>query len=154
MPIFSGLAPEHMRIWGDNSGTTVRVDTLFGNFPVRLKAQENLREGNSEREWEELRKVVAGLLMVGGEKVALTVRDVNGSGDGAVKIMVRPKAERSGRRAWEVDVLRQLFGVGEIGGFEDWEWVRARRGRVGIEGWISKAGCASKRYQFLCEHLL
>lgn len=154
-PIYSGLAPEHMRVWGDyKSGTTVKVDTLFGNFPVRLKARENLRETNSEREWEELRRVLAGLLMsVHGKGVGLTVRDVNASGESAVKMMVKPKPEGEyGRnKSWEVDVLRQIFGIGEIGSFSDWEWVRARRGPVSIEGWISKVGCASKRYQFLCK---
>lgn len=52
----------------------------------------------------------------------------------------------------EIRLLHQFYSFREIGPSSTWERVRARRGPVSINGWISTVGSPSRRYQFICKH--
>ena len=104
---------------------------------------------DEEREWEGLKRMLAGLLVAdtrGGNIVGVTVWDAAGR-----KVVVKPRVGRGyGGKEAEICLLSQFYSVKEIGAISDWEWVKAKKGQVGIEGWISTQGAPSKRYQFIC----
>lgn len=133
-PVFTGLAPEHLRL--PATGTVVRIEGLWGDMPVRLKARQH---EDVEREWEDVNRVLVQLLLTPqGKGVAVIARDENGG-----RRLVVKDAHRG---AWETGVLRQVYGR-EVG--EGWERVKAQQGGVWIEGWICTKGSGTKGFQFL-----
>lgn len=133
-PVFTGLAPEHLRL--PATGTVVRIEGLWGDMPVRLKARQH---DDVEREWEDvIRALVQLLLTPQGKGVAVVARDENGNRRMVVKdARVGP---------WEMGVLRQVYGRDVA---EGWERVRAQQGDVGIDGWICTKGSGTRGFQFL-----
>ncbi|TGZ85281.1 hypothetical protein EX30DRAFT_361150 [Ascodesmis nigricans] len=130
--VFQGPAPEHLAL--PEKGTTVRVDGLWANMPVRLKALENL---DKEKEWEGIVRCIVELLMSGrGEGVAVVVRDENS---------VRRLIVKGGEGSWDLRVLK-MAGIAEGNG---WEPVKAKQNGVRIEGWISTKGAVGRGCQFL-----
>lgn len=155
-PVFAGYAPEHLRITGENaSGTVARVEGLFGNFPVRLKVRAELKESELEKEWSEIVRVLSALLVTSkGCGVSLTLRDATVSGPKSIRLQVRQNAsvtKPTKHHSWEVSVLRQVFGERDIGQMNDWQWVKAKKGGILIEGWVCKEPSARKAYQFICK---
>lgn len=133
-PVFTGLAPEHLRLTA--TGTVVRIEGLWGDMPVRLKARQ---QEDVEREWEDVSRVLVQLLLTPqGKGVAVIARDENGN---------RRLVVKDARRGpWEMGVLRQVYGK-EVG--DGWERVKAQQGDVGIEGWICTKGSGTRGFQFL-----
>jgi DNA mismatch repair protein MLH3 len=120
----------------------VRVEGLWGDMPVRLKAREGM---DMEREWGKILKIIAGLLMSGrGKDVGVVVRDENGARRLTIKAPNRERGE-----PWDLAVLRQGFGSDVVGDMGTWESVKARQSGVRIEGWICSVGSGSKSVQFL-----
>ncbi|KAF8544187.1 hypothetical protein BDD12DRAFT_772791 [Trichophaea hybrida] len=139
--VFEGVAPDYASLV--EAGTTVRVEGLWGNMPVRLKVREDM---DMVREWREILKIIAGLLMSGrGKDVGAVVRDENGARRLTIKAQ---NGER--REPWDLTVLRQGFGSDVVGDIGTWESVKARQNGVRIEGWICSKGSGSKSVQFLC----
>lgn len=135
VPVFTGFAPEHLRL--PATGTVVRVEGLWGDMPVRLKARQ---QDDIEREWEDINRTLVQLLLTPqGKGVAMIARDENGNR----KLVVKD----GNRGPWEMGVLRQVYGreVAEGG----WEKVKAQQGGVGIEGWICTRGSGTRGLQFL-----
>lgn len=133
-PVFTGLAPEHLRLTA--TGTVVRIEGLWGDMPVRLKARQ---QEDVEREWEDVSRVLVQLLLTPqGKGVAVIARDENGNR----RLVV--KDARLG--PWEMGVLRQVYGK-EVG--DGWERVKAQQGGVRIEGWICTKGSGTRGFQFL-----
>src|SRR5690606_11794978 len=132
--VFQGQAPEHLAL--QEHGTTVRVDGLWANLPVRLKARDNM---DKEKEWDDIVRRVVELLMSGrAENVAVIVRDEN-----AVR---RLAVKAGGNGPWDLRVLK----MAGIAGSEGWEPVKAKQRSTSIEGWISTKGSVGRRCQFLC----
>ncbi|KAF8245550.1 hypothetical protein K440DRAFT_662730 [Wilcoxina mikolae CBS 423.85] len=139
--VFEGVAPDYASLV--EAGTTVRVEGLWGDMPVRLKVREDM---DIEREWGEILKIIAGLLMSGrGKDVGIVVRDENGARRLTIKAQNRER-----REPWDLAVLRQGFGSDVVGDMEAWESVKARQNGVRIEGWVCSKGSGSKSVQFLC----
>ncbi|KAF8418595.1 hypothetical protein EV426DRAFT_720563 [Tirmania nivea] len=162
IPVSSGYyAPDHLRL--PHSGTTVRLEALFGNLPVRFKAQQ--ASFDEEREWEELKRVVLALLLAtdgGMPNVGITLRDFAGNKKAVIKPRINVPGgtieegeegeqgtEDGGRFEAELRLLQQVYTPKEIGSTSSWERIRARRGNVTMEGWISTTGSPSRRYQFI-----
>jgi DNA mismatch repair protein MLH3 len=138
--VFCGAAPEYGAL--EEPGTTVRVEGLWGDMPVRLKAREGM---DMEREWAEVLKTIAALLMSGrGKRVGVVVRDELGSRRLTVKREIGLQ-----RESWDHNVLRQVFGSEVMADVGQWESVKARQNGVRIEGWISSRGHGSKAVQFI-----
>ncbi|CCX04750.1 Similar to DNA mismatch repair protein MLH3; acc. no. Q12083 [Pyronema omphalodes CBS 100304] len=138
--IFEGIAPDYAAL--PNSGTVVRVERLWGDMPVRIKAREGL---DFEREWADILKAIIGLFLSGrGNGVSIIVRDQ----DGARQLSINPANRRRGE-PWDLMVLRQSLGSEVIGTIQDWENVKARQNGIRIEGWISSKGSASKNIQYI-----
>jgi len=138
--VFEGMAPEYSTL--KEHGTTVRVEGLWGDMPVRLKA----REGKDvEREWDDVLKVICALLVSGrGKGVGVVARNERGARRLTV---MRGGGARVG--PWDLAVLRQVFGGEVVGPLGMWENVKARQDGVRIEGWICSRGYGSKVVQFL-----
>ncbi|RPB28630.1 hypothetical protein L211DRAFT_833602 [Terfezia boudieri ATCC MYA-4762] len=154
-------APDHLRL--THSGTTIRLEALFGNLPVRIKAQQASLD--EEREWEELKRILVALLLArhgGMPNLGITLRDFAGN----KKVVIKPRmnvldgsneeeegedqgAEGGGGSGAELRLLQQVYTPKEIGSTSSWERIRARRGNVTMEGWISTTGSPSRRYQFI-----
>ncbi|KAF8431032.1 hypothetical protein BGX38DRAFT_1229996 [Terfezia claveryi] len=154
-------APDHLRL--PHSGTTIRLEALFGNLPVRIKAQQASLD--EEREWEELKRILVALLLArhgGMPNLGITLRDVAGN----KKVIIKPRmnvldgsneeeegddqgAEGGRGSGTEIRLLQQVYTPKEIGSTSSWERIRARRGNVTMEGWISTTGSPSRRYQFI-----
>ncbi|KAA8910702.1 hypothetical protein FN846DRAFT_1004513 [Sphaerosporella brunnea] len=138
--VFCGDAPEYAAL--EEPGTTVRVEGLWGDMPVRLKARERT---DIDREWAEVLKTVSALLMSGrGKGVGVVVRDELGT-----RRMIVNRETGPCREPWDHVVLRQAFGNDVIGDIGTWETVKARQNGVRIEGWISSKGNGSKVVQFI-----
>lgn len=136
---FVGHAPEHLCL--PSHGTVARVEGLWGNMPVRLKARET---GDYEREWEDIKRAVVELLLTPlGKGVGVVLRDENGKRRLAMKGTLLEDVP------WDMRVLRQVYGR-EVGG-DGWERVKAKQNGVKVEGWICSTGAGSKTWQFLCE---
>lgn len=134
-PVFTGLAPEHLRL--PATGTVVRIEGLWGDMPVRLKARQ---QEDVEREWEDVNRVITQLLLTPqGKKVAVIARDENGNRRLVVK--------DGNQNPWEIGVLRQVYGREVVG--SGWEKIKAQQGGVKIEGWICTKGSGSRGFQFL-----
>ena len=105
-------------------GTVVRVEGLWGDVPVRIRAREKV---DVERVWREGLGGVVALLVAGkAGGVGLVARDAAG----AKKMVLRPGGG-------DLDVLRAAFGPTLIGGKEEWESVEARQSGVKVDGWVS-----------------
>ncbi|KAL7276305.1 DNA mismatch repair protein [Rhizina undulata] len=133
---YIGPAPEHQRL--SAHGTIVRIEGLWGDMPVRLKARQ---VEDTEREWEDVKRVVVQLLLTPqGKGVSVVVRDENG---------VRKLSVRGGRSPglWETGVLEQAYGK-EMDK-SAWEIVQAKQGGVKIEGLMSTQGTGSREHQYL-----
>lgn len=126
---------------------------------------------DEEREWEELKRMLVALLLTregGMPDVGIVLRDFAGN----TKAVVRPRidilgggveegfgnAQReegsddltlTGFAEAEIRLLQQVYTPKEIGSQSSWERVRARRGNVAMEGWISMTGAPCRRYQFI-----
>lgn len=133
-PVFTGLAPEHLRL--PATGTVVRIEGLWGDMPVRLKARQH---EDVEREWEDVTRALVQLLLTPqGKGVAVIARDENGNRRMVVK--------DTHLGPWEMGVLRQVYGRDVA---EGWERVRAQQGGVRIDGWICTKGSGTRGFQFL-----
>lgn len=133
-PVFAGPAPEHLRL--PATGTVVRIEGLWGDMPVRLKARQH---EDVEREWEDVIRALVQLLLTPQAKgVAVIARDENGNRRLVVK--------DTHLGPWEMGVLRQVYGRDMA---EGWERVRAQQGGVRIDGWICTKGSGTRGFQFL-----
>ena len=72
-------------------GTTVVVQDLFGNMPVRVKRRQMLRDSarEIEKRWRELRLLVFALVLPWPSLIDIRLRDVN---DGAYAYFVSGKS--------------------------------------------------------------
>lgn len=123
-----------------DQGTTIKVDGLWADLPVRRRAWE---AGDRDKEMEATIKTVVELLMSGrAVGVGVVMRDEKGER----RLAVKPNG--SGDK-WDLRVLR-MAGIADE---EGWEPVKAKQRGVGIEGWICRKGSVGKVCQFLCEFL-
>lgn len=155
--VFEGPAPEHAVL--PEPGTTVRVDGLWGDMPVRLKARQGL---DVERQWDELTRTVVALLVSGrAHGVGIVVHDESGARRLTVRGRPaspppppRPRQQQEQQQQrdgpWDLAVLRQALGVDVVGLLADWVDVRAQLNNIQIEGWMSSKGSGSTGVQFLC----
>lgn len=158
-PLSIGLALEHQRL--QQAGTSVRVEGLFGDMPVRMKFNQSKLD--EDKEWEEHKRVITSLLLIWvasneAQAISVIVRD-----GGARKFIVKPRGtdsaeDRNGMydhisKGRELQILHQVYSVQEIGPTSDWERVRARKGLISLDGWISTVGAPTKKYQFICKRI-
>lgn len=160
-PTFSGPAPDHLRIVGDRtSGTIVRLEGLFGDFPVRMKARADMEDFEREREWSGITKSLAALMVtLNAHGINLSLKDAAASGIKAHRLAIKQYTNLDPdhqRDPWELRVLRQFYTSRDnpIGSDDEWERVKARKGGISIEGWICKEPSPTKQYQFICKNPL
>ncbi|RPB14618.1 hypothetical protein P167DRAFT_604057 [Morchella conica CCBAS932] len=143
-PLTTGPSPPHLRL--PHHGTTVRIDALHADLPVRFHAR--LAATNPDSEWSTITNRAAHLLLSpAATGVSFVARDENGKR----RISVRGgggSGGGGGATHWRMAVLRQIYGRDTIG--PDWERVRAVQGATKIRGHISASkGAGSRELQFV-----
>ncbi|KAK2753907.1 DNA mismatch repair protein [Arachnomyces sp. PD_36] len=151
-------APSQHRLESRTHGTRVTVHDLFGNMPVRVKhrALTFSSTDDLDREWENLKVMLASLLLAVGKAVKLVVS----SSDKSRKITLRcpPELARKGDdRAKSQSVLdlervqKILTQAGYItpSGPESWVTVSARTPALSIAAAISTEPSPTKQVQFI-----
>ncbi|KAJ5149421.1 hypothetical protein N7448_000999 [Penicillium atrosanguineum] len=71
-------APAHQRLQTGEHGTSVTVNDLFGNMPVRVKSRALAfqRPDELEKEWENLRNLLVSLMLANSQFSKLVITDV------------------------------------------------------------------------------
>lgn len=150
-------APAHHHLSNREHGTRVTVQELFGNMPVRTKQRAILYGAReNDKQWDDLRKQVVGLLLAWNVSMMFTLR----SPESSRKLCIRRK-ERSSLDALEhygppntfdLSLIRSVLSRG--GYIEPSEWgtwieTSARTPSVTIYGAISLQPAPSKNVQFI-----
>ena len=83
-------APSHHTLRSASHGTSVTVNDLFGNMPVRVKNRAiTLRKaGEADREWDNLRNSLISLVLANPQALRLVLLDTEKS----KRMSIRPSA--------------------------------------------------------------
>ncbi|WEW55469.1 DNA mismatch repair protein [Emydomyces testavorans] len=147
------LASEH--------GTKVTVTNLFGNLPVRVKHRALTLQRNEDidKEWDELKRLLTGLLIASRTTAKVTLEDASKSR----RMIVRGRKERLSQSRWPpvalvddaaLDIARIrsiLSQVGYITPIEPTSWVAAsaRASGISVRSAISLTPSPTKQAQFI-----
>jgi DNA mismatch repair protein MLH3 len=148
-------AHEQYRVSSLNHGSRVTVQDIFGNMPVRVKQRAVGVSGNVGfgREWEELRKGIAALLLAWPKPVAITVNDVSTRR----VLRIRKDPNMSDAKKMEDDsalrshVCHILLQASYISSPEksSWATASARTSKLNIMGVISLDPAPTRNIQFI-----
>ncbi|KAI5840778.1 hypothetical protein DFP73DRAFT_611507, partial [Morchella snyderi] len=147
----AGPSPPHLRL--PRPGTTVRIDALHADLPVRFHARLAAATANPDAEWATITRRAAHLLLLAPSAVSFTARDEHGARRIAVRAppatTTATATATTGRTgSWRMAVLRQVYGRAAVGA--DWERVRAGTATTTIRGHVSAAkGHGTRGLQFL-----
>ncbi|EEP81935.1 predicted protein [Uncinocarpus reesii 1704] len=142
-------------------GTKVTVTDLFGNLPVRVKhrALTLQKDEGIDREWDELRRLLTGLLIASQRMVKLVLEEASKPR----KLIVRGRKEKPGQPIQQPGSSRDegipdtsrirsiLSQVGYISPAESKSWVTASAQAPGISvrSAISLTASPTKQVQFI-----
>ncbi|KAF3491979.1 DNA mismatch repair protein [Arthroderma uncinatum] len=152
-PIYHGLLhPQH--------GTRVTVNDLFSNLPVRAKrrAQELRRNEDVDREWNDLKRALTGLLLAFQTPVKLSVVDASKSrklvfrGQPQAPLSRQQILKDEGQRLFDLERVRSILGqAGYIApcDFPLWVATSARSSDILVEAAISLQPSPTKQVQFI-----
>lgn len=133
-------------------GTRVAVRDLFGNMPVRVKQRALLSEekAKSERQWENLKRDIVGLLLAWSRPVTLRVCDAE-----KTKNFVLSTAQKDAEKQPSALALSSMLGLltqsAHISSDDRGNWVpiSAATADLSIKGAISLKPAPSKYCQFI-----
>lgn len=133
-------------------GTTVTIDQLWGNMPVRLKARAAT---GVDKEWNDIKRIITELALV-SKNVKIVVRDENGNkrlniGDG--KSRIDDISDLTERDRY-LRILGQTSNASYVPPASDWEAVTANQAGLSIYGIMSMVPSASKTHQYLCKIIM
>ena len=141
---------------GFEHGSRITVTDLFGNMPVRVKhrAVSLQRPEDLDKEWDELRRVVTGLLLAFKEHKKVAVFDAQGSRKFLIRDRNRypiPLDPESGQTPVLNRALTILSQAGYITphDFNSWVMASARTSDIAVQSAISLRPCPTKRVQFV-----
>ncbi|CAG8955602.1 hypothetical protein HYFRA_00009556 [Hymenoscyphus fraxineus] len=141
--------PSHQHLFNTEHGTRVTVRDLFGNMPVRVKQRAISAEkyrGNN-KDWEELKRSIALLLLSWPEPVAVTVREVGT----LQKIVIRLPPAPPNKKPSNPKVCSILSQAAIVNPDETSSWVEVSASTEQLKVWgsISLDPSATKNVQFL-----
>ncbi|EON62760.1 hypothetical protein W97_01985 [Coniosporium apollinis CBS 100218] len=133
-------------------GTRVAVRDLFGNMPVRVKQRALLSEekAKSERQWENLKRDIVGLLLAWSRPVTLRVCEAD-----KTKNFVLSTAQKDAEKQPSALALSSMLGLltqsAHISSEDRGNWVpiSAATADLSIKGAISLKPAPSKYCQFI-----
>lgn len=141
-------APVHQTLQIGDHGTSITVNDLFGNLPVRVKSRALALQKSEEveREWESLKYTLVSTILANSQFSKLVISDIERS----KRIFVRPSCSS----AENVD-LRRIGSIlcqsGMISSkdMDSWSIISATIPDLTISAAISTEPSASKRLQFI-----
>ncbi|KAK6540278.1 DNA mismatch repair protein [Orbilia ellipsospora] len=121
-------------------GTKVMVDRLFGNYPVRMVARENMTPAEVSKEWRDVkRKIVEAILLV-ERPIKIVVRDENR----AVKVAFRGLTQAENSQEMWKKVLEEA-GHAKI----PWERAAASWSGFDMQGMVGLRPVTDTEGQFI-----
>lgn len=154
-------SPDHHLLSLHTHGTRVTVHDLFGNMPVRVKQRGALFGNNEylEKEWDDLKKRIIGLLLAWGQPVVLKIADkerkrrwTSGKAHADANVTdIIQTGLKNRHSSFDLTYTRYLlFRIGDTTPENSsWKSVSARTALVAIRGVISLDPCPTKKAQFL-----
>ncbi|KAJ5907893.1 hypothetical protein N7495_000575 [Penicillium taxi] len=144
-------APEHHEIRISNHGTSVTVNDLFGNMPVRVKSRALalLKPDELDREWEHLRYTLIAIMLANSQLYKLIISDV----ERGKRITIRSGGTGTPTTG-EVDltrigsILKQSDMIGSQN-MDSWHVISASITDLTISAAMSTDPSPSKKLQFL-----
>lgn len=134
-------------------GTRITVTDLFGNMPVRVKhrAVSLQKSEDLDREWDDLKRMVTGLLLAFKERVRVAVFDAEGSR----RFLIRGHSHRSNSdpKDGQTLVLDQTLAILSQAwyikphDFGSWVLASARTSDVAVQSAISLRPSPTKQVQ-------
>jgi len=131
-----------------NHGTTVTIDQLWGNMPVRLKARAAM---GVDKEWNDIKRMIIELSLI-SQDVKIIVRDENGNkrlSIGNVKLGADLASDQSERDRY-LRILGQT-NASDISLASNWETIKASQEGLSVHGIMNMVPSASRTHQYLCK---
>ncbi|KAJ5881740.1 uncharacterized protein N7529_000412 [Penicillium soppii] len=149
-------APPQQMLRFANHGTSVTVNDLFGNMPVRVKSRALALQKPSEleREWENLRNALVSLLLANSQISKLVLLDV----EKTKRISVRPDTSYMPKPHSPAEYLFDLKRIGSIftqsglispRNWGYWHELSASVPDLTIRGSISLQAAPTRKLQFI-----
>ncbi|CAG8181719.1 unnamed protein product [Penicillium nalgiovense] len=150
-------APSHHALRSVDHGTSVTVNDLFGNMPVRVKSRAlNLqRPDELEREWDHLRNSLVSLLLANHQFSKLVLIDVERNKRMSVRLGTASMSEaRISHDRRELDLKRIGMVLTQSGlitpqNFNSWHEISASVSDLIVRGAISLQPSPSRKCQFI-----
>ncbi|KAI9042585.1 putative DNA mismatch repair protein (Mlh3) [Aspergillus affinis] len=136
--------------FGDH-GTSVTVNDLFGNMPVRVKSRalSLQRPDELDRQWDELRQLLVSLMLANDSLTKLVISDASRD----KKLIIRPRNHsQSAEGALDLQRISSIFaqaGLAEFQNIQCWNAVSATLPDLSIHAAISLKPSPTKKVQFI-----
>ncbi|KUM66755.1 hypothetical protein ACN42_g307 [Penicillium freii] len=150
-------APPHQVLRSAGHGTSVTVNDLFGNMPVRVKSRALTlqRPDELEREWDHLRNSLVSLLLANPQFSKLVLLDVErnkrmsirpGTAFGSEARLAHAQGEFDLKR---IGLILTQSGLITLQNFDDWHEISASVSDLIIRGAISLQPSPTRKVQFI-----
>ncbi|RAH46795.1 putative DNA mismatch repair protein (Mlh3) [Aspergillus brunneoviolaceus CBS 621.78] len=144
-------APSYQGLRFSNHGTSITVNDLFGNLPVRVKSRALALQKSEEveRQWDDLRQLLVPLMLANNQLIKLVVMDASGE----KKLSLCPKTlSHEAESALDLQRINTILfqaGLVEARNTEHWDVVSASVPGFQIQAAISRIPSTTKKVQFL-----
>ncbi|KAJ5339264.1 hypothetical protein N7452_005992 [Penicillium brevicompactum] len=149
-------APSHQVLRSASHGTSVTVNDLFGNMPVRVKSRalSLQRTGEIEREWDNLRYALVSLLLANHQISRLVLLDAEKS----KRMSIRPSISSSsasfsiGENAFSLRRIGSILiqsGLLTPRSWEHWHELSASVPDLTVQAAISLQASPTRKMQFI-----
>lgn len=150
-------APPHQVLRSAGHGTSVTVNDLFGNMPVRVKSRALTlqRPDELEREWDHLRNSLVSLFLANPQFSKLVLLDVQRNKRISIRLGTASVSEaRLAHAQGEFDIKRIELIFTQSGlitpqNFDDWHEISASVSDLIIRGAISLHPSPTRKVQFI-----
>ncbi|KAJ5704790.1 hypothetical protein N7536_000479 [Penicillium majusculum] len=150
-------APPHQVLRSAGHGTSVTVNDLFGNMPVRVKSRALTlqRPDELEREWDHLRDSLVSLLLANPQFSKLVLLDVERNKRISVRLgtafvsgahLAHAQGEFDLKR---IGLILTQSGLITLQNFDDWHEISASVSDLIIRGAISLQPSPTRKVQFI-----
>ncbi|KAH8428817.1 putative DNA mismatch repair protein (Mlh3) [Aspergillus melleus] len=132
-------------------GTSITVNDLFGNMPVRVKNRALAFQKSDEldRQWDELRQLLVSLMLANDRLAKLVISDASRE----KKVIIRPRNQsQSAEGALDLQRISSVLaqaGLAEFQNTQCWNAVSATLPDLSIHAAISLKPSPTKKVQFI-----
>lgn len=149
-------APSYQVLRSASHGTSVTVNDLFGNMPVRVKSRaiSLQKTGELEREWDHLRYLLVSLLLANDQISRLVLLDAEKSKRMSIRpsISSSPASSSPGENAFSLRRIGSIFiqsGLISPRSWEHWHKLSAYVPGLSVQAAISLQASPTRKMQFI-----